>query len=132
MARILTEEPGRSQIALIGADWPQCFKSDRELRKKPRLAFITAENDAYDNQPNSAESLVQRIRLEKDSEQKSEQVMNYISNSVKKLTGIASLSEADLNKNLYSYGFDSTGALSLKMQFEADLQVSFEVRSLIS
>lgn len=132
MARILTEEPGRSQIALIGADWPQCFKSDRELRKMPRLAFITAENDAYDNQPSSAESLVQRIRLEKDSEQRSEQVMNYISNSVKKLTGIASLSEADLNKNLYSYGFDSTGALSLKMQFEADLQVSFEVRSLIS
>lgn len=132
MARILREEPGRSQIALIGADWPQCFKSHRELRKTPRLAFITAENDAYDNQPNSAESLVQRIRLEKDSEQKSEQVMNYISNSVRKLTGIASLAEADLNKSLYSYGFDSTGALSLKMQFEADLQVSFEVRSLIS
>jgi len=36
-------------------------------------------------------------------------------------------SEVDLNKSLYNYGLDSAGALTLKMQFEANLQVSFEV-----
>ena len=44
-------------------------------------------------------------------------------------TGNPSPSETDLNTSLYSYGVDSTAALTLKMQLEMNLQVSFEVRN---
>lgn len=132
MAKVLTEEPSRSQITLVGVDWPRFFKTKGDMAKKPRLSVITAELDAYNNQTSSAESLVQTIGIEKDPKRKIEHVIKYISTSIHKLTGISSRSETDLNKSLYSYGFDSTGSLSLKMQFEADLQVSFEVRCLIS
>ena len=128
MAKVLTEEPGRCQISLFDADWPRFIKSNAGLRKTSRLSAITAEINASDNQSSSTESLAQRIILEKDAEKRAELVSEYVAISVTEWTGISSPSETDLNKSLYSYGVDSTAALTLKMQLEANLQVSFEVR----
>ena len=132
MARVLIEEPSRFQIGLYGVDWPRFIKSNTGLRKTSRLSIITAELNASDSQTTSTESPVQRIMLEKDLEKKCELVMEYISLLMREWTKISSISETDLNKSLYSYGIDSTAALTLKMQFEANLQVSFEVGSLIT
>ncbi|KAJ7385705.1 hypothetical protein OS493_013734 [Desmophyllum pertusum] len=127
MAKVLTEEPGRCQISLFDADWPRFIKSNAGLRKTPRLSVITAEINASDNQTSSTESLAQRIILEKDREKREELVNEYVAISVTEWTGMSSPSETDLNKSLYSYGVDSTAALTLKMQLETNLQVSFEV-----
>ena len=54
-------------------------------------------------------------------------IFEYVRISVAELTGSSSLSETDLNKSLYSYGIDSTAALTLKMLLKSNLQVSFEV-----
>ena len=54
-------------------------------------------------------------------------IFEYVRISIAELTGSSSLSETDLNKSLYSYGIDSTAALTLKMLLESNLQVSFEV-----
>ena len=129
MAKVLIEEPSRFQIGLCGVDWPRFIKSNTGLRKTSRLSIITAEINTSETQTTSTESLVQRIRLEKDLEKKSELVKEYITLSVREWTGMSSSSETDLNKSLYSYGIDSTAALTLKMQLEANLQVSFEVGS---
>ena len=130
MAKVLTEEPGRCQISLFDADWPQFIKSSTGLKKTPRVSVIAAEINASDNHTSSTESLAQRIILEKESEKRAELVSEYVAISVTECTGMSSLSETDLNKSLYSYGVDSTGALTLKMHFEANLQVNFEVRCL--
>ncbi len=127
MAKVLTEEPSRFQIGLCGVDWPRFIKSNTGLRKTSRLSLITAEINTSETTTTSTESLVQRIMLEKDLEKKSELVMEYVSLSVREWTAMSSRSETDLNKSLYSYGIDSTAALTLKMQLEANLQVSFEV-----
>lgn len=127
MAKVLTEEPSRFQISLFGVDWPRFIKSNSGLKKTPRLSMITAEINASDSQTNSAESLLQRIRMEKDPEKKGELIVEYVSLTVAQWTGNSSPSETDLNKSWYSYGIDSTAALTLKMQFESNLQVSFEV-----
>ena len=128
MAKVLTEEPGRCQLSLFDADWPRFIKSNTGLRSTSRLKAITAEIDALDNQTSSTESLAQRIILEKDAEKRAELVSEYVAMLVTEWTGISSPSETDLNKSLYSYGADSTAAVTLKMQLEANLQVSFEVR----
>ncbi|XP_078372526.1 mycocerosic acid synthase-like isoform X4 [Oculina patagonica] len=127
MAKVLTEEPSRFQIGLCGVDWPRFLKNNTGLRKTSRLSLITAEINTSETTTTSTESLVQRIMLEKDLEKRSELVMEYVSLSATEWTGMSSLSETDLNKSLYSYGVDSTAALSMKMQLEANLQVSFEV-----
>lgn len=127
MAKVLTEEPSRFQIGLCGVDWPRFIKSNTGLRKTSRLSLITAEIDASETENTTTESLIQRIRLEKDFEKKGELVKEYVSISVREWTGMSSRSETDLNKSLYSYGIDSTAALTLKMQLENNLQVSFEV-----
>ena len=131
MAKVLTEEPSRCQIALFDANWPRFLKSNTGLRKTPLLSVISAEINSSDSQTSSTESLAQRIILEKDHEKRAELVKEYVGVSVTEWTGISSPSETDLNKSLYSYGVDSTAALTLKMQLETNLQVSFEV-SLLS
>ena len=130
MIKVLTEEPSRFQIGLCGVDWPRFIKSNTGLRKTSRLSLITAEISTSETQT-SSESLVQKIVMEKNLEKKSELVKEYITLSVREWTGVSSRSETDLNKSLYSYGIDSTAALTLKMQLEANLQVSFEVGCLI-
>ena len=127
MAKILREDPGRCQISLFDADWPRFIKSNAGLRKTPRLSVIADEINGSDIQTSSTESLAQRIILEKDAEKRTELVSEYVATSVTEWTGISSPSETDLNKSLYSYGVDSTAALTLKMQLESNLQVSFEV-----
>ena len=127
MVKVLTEEPGRCQISLFHANWPRFLKSNTGLRKTPLLSAISSEINPSDSQTNSTESLAQRIILEKDQEKRAELVKEYVDVSVTEWTGISSPSETDLNKSLYSYGVDSTAALTLKMQLETNLQVSFEV-----
>ena len=131
MVKVLTEEPSRFQISLFGVDWPRYLKSNTRLRKTSRLFKITAEISTSQTQT-SSESSVQRIMMEKNQEKKSELVKEYVAFCVKECTGMTSSSETDLNKSLYSYGIDSTAALTIKMQLEADLQVSFEVGCLIA
>ena len=99
--------------------------------KTSRLSIITAEISTSETLT-SSESLVQRIRMEKNPERKSQLAKEYITLCVREWTGMSSRSETDLNKSLYSYGIDSTAALTIKMQLEANLQVSFEVGCLIT
>lgn len=127
MAKVLTEEPSRFQISLFGVDWPRYINSNTGLQNTPRLSMFTSEINVSESQTNTAESLLQRIRLEKDPDKKDELIVEYVRISVAELTGSSSLSETDLNKSLYSYGIDSTAALTLKMLLESNLQVSFEV-----
>lgn len=124
MDKVLTVEPSRSQIMLFGVEWPRFMKSSAGMRKTSRLSIIAAEISASDIQ---TDSLVQRIILEKDLEKKHELVMEFVSVIVRESTGLSSRSETDLNKSLYSYGIESSSALTLKMQIEANLQISFEV-----
>ena len=133
MVKVLTEEPGRCQISLFNADWPRYLKSNEGLKKTPRLSVIRSTVNASNKETNSAESLAQRIVLEKDGEKRAELINEYVSGLMTELlTGNLSSSETDLNTSLYSYGVDSTTALTLKMQLEKNLQVSFEVHSLLS
>ena len=133
MVKVLTEEPGRCQISLFNADWPRYLKSNEGLKKTPRLSVIRSTVNASNKETNSAESLAQRIVLEKDGEKRTELINEYVSGLMTELlTGNLSSSETDLNTSLYSYGVDSTTALTLKMQLEKNLQVSFEVHSLLS
>lgn len=129
MARVLTEEPSRFQITLCGVDWPRYIKSIRGLKKTSRMSVIRAEISDSDSQTSSSETLAQQITLEKDAEKRGELVMEYVGLVIKEWTGISSSSEVDLNNSMYNYGIDSAGALTLKMQFESNLQVSFEVGS---
>ena len=127
MAKVLTEEPSRFQITLCGVDWPRYIKSISGLKKTSRMSVIRAEINYSDSQTSSSETLAQQITLEKDAEKRGELVMEYVALVIKEWTGISSSSEVDLNNSLYNYGIDSAGALTLKMQFESNLQVSFEV-----
>ena len=127
MAKVLTEEPSRFQITLCGVDWPRYIKSISGLKKTSRMSVIRAEINDSDSQASSSETLAQQITLEKNAEKRGELVMEYVGLVVKEWTGISSSSEVDLNNSLYNYGIDSAGALTLKMQFESNLQVSFEV-----
>ena len=127
MAKVLTEEPSRFQITLCGVDWPRYIKSISGLKKTSRMSVIRAEINDSDSQTSSSETLAQQITLEKNAEKRGELVMEYVGLVVKEWTGISSSSEVDLNNSLYNYGIDSAGALTLKMQFESNLQVSFEV-----
>ena len=129
MARVLTEEPSRFQITLCGVDWPRYIKSISGLKKTSRMSVIRAEINDSDSQTSSSETLAQQITLEKDAEKRGELVMEYVGLVIKEWTGISSSSEVDLNNSLYNYGIDSAGALTLKMQVESNLQVSFEVSS---
>ena len=127
MAKVLTEEPGRCQICLFSVGWSRYVKHNVGLRKSPRFSFAADEINTADSQTSSPESLAQKIILEKDEENRAELVKEYVSLSVAEWTGISSPSETDLNKSLYSYGTDSAKALTLKMELETNLQVSFEV-----
>ncbi|XP_022788744.1 uncharacterized protein LOC111328543 [Stylophora pistillata] len=127
MAKVLMEDPGRCQLSLFDADWPRFIKSNPGLRASPRLLDITAEISGSDSQDGSTESLAQKIILEKDAEKRAELVNEYVASLITEWTGISSPSETDLNKSLYSYGADSTASLTLKMQLESNLQISFEV-----
>ena len=127
MAKVLTEEPSRFQITLCGVDWPRYIKSISGLKKTSRMSVIRAEINDSDSQTSSSESLAQQITLEKDPEKRGELVLEYVGLVIKEWTGFSSSSEVDLNNSLYNYGIDSAGALTLKMQFESNLPVSFEV-----
>ena len=127
MAKILTEEPSRCQISLFSVDWPRFLKSNKGLRKTTRLSIITSTMNIGDHETNSSDSLAQRIILEKDREKRAELINEYVRLLTASWTGISSPSETDLNKSLYSYGVDSAVALSLKMQLQDDLGVSFKV-----
>jgi len=129
MAKVLTEEPCRFQITLLGVDWSRYIKSISGLRKTSRMSVIRAEINDSDSQTSSSETLAQQIMLEKDAEKRGELVMGYVGLVMKEWTGISSSSEVDLNNSLYNYGIDSAGALTLKMQIESNLQISFEVGS---
>ena len=130
MAKVLTEEPSRFQIALCGLDWPRYMKSFKGLKMTSRMLVMRAEINDSDSQENSSESLAQQIMLGKDPEKRGELVKEYVGLVMREFTGMSSNSETDLNKSLYSYGIDSATALTLKMQFESNLQVSFEVSCL--
>lgn len=127
MAKVLIEEPSRFQLTLFGVDWPRYMRSLVGLKKTPRMSLIKDEINDSDNQAYTSESLAQNITLEKDEETRGELVKEYVVLVLTEWAGISSASEVDLNKSLYNYGLDSAGALTLKMQFEANLQVSFEV-----
>lgn len=127
MAKVLIEEPSRFQLTLFGVDWPRYMRSLVGLKKTPRMLLIKDEINDSDNQAYTSESLAQNITLEKDEEKRGELVKEYVVLVLTEWAGISSASEVDLNKSLYNYGLDSAGALTLKMQFEANLQVSFEV-----
>ena len=127
MAKVLTEQPSRFQITLFGVDWPRYMRSLVGLKKTPRMSLISDEINDSDNQAYTSESLAQNITLEKDEEKRCELVKEYVVLVLTEWAGISSGSEVDLNKSLYNYGLDSAGALTLKMQLEANLQVSFEV-----
>jgi len=128
MVKVLTEEPDRCQISLFNVDWPLFLKSSEGLKRTLRLSIIRSTVNASDKEMSSTESLAQRIVLEKDGEKRAELINEYVSVSMTELlSGSLSSSETDLNASLYSYGVDSTTALSLKMHLEKDLQVSFEV-----
>lgn len=129
MVKVLTEEPSRFQITLCGVDWPRYLKRIRGLKKTSRMSVIRAEINDSDSQTSSSETLAQQIRLEKDAEKRGELVMEYVGLVIKEWAGISSSSEVDLNNSMYNYGIDSAGALTLKMQFDSNLQVSFEVGS---
>ena len=127
MAKVLTEQPSRSQITLFGVDWPRYIRSLIGLKKTPRMLLIRDEINDSDNQTFTSESLAQNITLEKDEDKRGELVKEYVVLVLTEWAGISSGTEVDLNKSLYNYGLDSAGALTLKMQFESNLQVSFEV-----
>ena len=127
MAKVLTEAPSRFQITLFGVDWPRYMRSLVGLKKTPRMLMIRDEMNESDDQTFTSEFLAQNITLKKDEEKRSELVKEYVVLVLIEWAGISSSSEVDLNKSLYNYGLDSAGALTLKMQFEANLQVSFEV-----
>ena len=127
MAKVLTEEPSRFQITLCGVDWSRYMVSLIGLKKTPRMSLIKAEIKDSDNGTYSSDSLAKTITLEKDDERRAELVMEYVVLVMTEWTGMSSGSEVDLNKSLYNFGLDSAGALTLKMQFESNLQVSFEV-----
>ena len=127
MAKVLSEQPSRFQITLFGVDWPRYMRSLVGLKKTPRMTLIRDEINDSENQTYTSESLAQNITLEKDEETRRELVKEYVLLVLVEWAGFSSGSEVDLNKSLYNYGLDSAGALTLKMQFEANLQVSFEV-----
>ena len=127
MAKVLTEAPSRFQITLCGVDWSRYMRSLIGLKKTSRMLPIRDEVNDSDNQTFTSEFLAQNITLEKDEEKRGELVKDYVVMVLSEWAGISSSSEIDLNKSLYNYGFDSAGALTLKMQFEGNLQVSFEV-----
>jgi len=127
MAKVLTEEPSRFQITLCAMDWSLFMTSFDGLKKTPRMSLIKSEIKDSGIQTHSSDSLAQNITLEKDEEKRRELVMEYVCLLMTEWAGMPSGSEVDLNKSLYNYGLDSAGALTLKMQFEANLQVSFEV-----
>ena len=127
MAKVLTEKPSCFQITLCGVDWPRYLKSMIGLKKTSRMSIIRAEINDSDSQSSSSESLVQQITLEKDAEKRGDLVTEYVVLVINEWAGISSSLETDLNKSLYSYGIDSAGALTLKMQLESNLPVSFEV-----
>ncbi len=131
MAKVLTEKPSCFQITLCGVDWPQYIKNIQGLKKTSRMSVIRAEINDSDGPASSSESLAQQIMLEKDAEKRGELVMKYIILVINEWAGNSSSSETDLNKSLYSYGIDSAGALTLKMQFESNFPVSYEVGSFI-
>ena len=132
MEKVLRENSGCYQISFFDADWPRFLKSNKGLKRTPRLDEIWTESEASESQATFTESLAQRVVLEKDVDKRAELVKEYVSISVAEWTAISSPSEMDLNKSLYSYGVDSTAALTLKMQLEANLQVSFEVTSIVN
>ena len=127
MAKVLTEAPSRFQITLCGVDWSRYMRSLIGLKKTPRMLLIRDEVNDSDNQTFTSEFLAQNITLEKDEEKRGQLVKDYVVLVLSEWAGISASSEVDHNKSLYNYGFDSAGALTLKMQFEANLQVSFEV-----
>lgn len=127
MVKVLTEKPNRCQIALFSVDLPRFLKRNPGLNKTSRLSVIKATVDTTDRQTSSTESLAQRIILEKDQEKRMDLISEYVGLAATEWTGISSPSETDLSKSLYSYGVDSTWSLTLKMQLEANLGVSFEV-----
>ena len=129
MKKVLLEEPLRSQICLADIDWPRFLKSNLGLARSSRVQYISTDVRAAQAQNSSAESLATRIQVEKDAEKRVEMILEYITVPFASWIGVQSLSETDLNTSLHSYGIDSTGALTLKMQLESNLQVSFEVNT---
>ena len=128
MAKVLREEPERCQIALFNADWPRFLNSNPGLQKNPRLSLIGPESRSTNDLTRPQESLGQNIIFEQDQDKREQLVNEYIEASLPDWLGNWSLTEVDMNKNLYSCGVDSTLALTIKSQLENDLQVSFEVR----
>ena len=129
MAKVLTQEPSRSQISLFGVDWFRFMKSNTGIRKSLRFSLITGGMSISDGQTNTTDSLLQRIQMEGNPEAKDKLVLEYICMVMSDLSGHSFSSETDLNKSLYSQGIDSTAALTLKMLLESNLQATFEVSS---
>ena len=132
MAKVLAQEPSRSQISLFGVDWFRFTKSFTGLQKSLRFSLITAGMSTSDSQTNTTDSLLQRIEMERDPEAKGELILEYVCTIMSDLTGESFSSEVDLNKNLYSQGVDSTVALTLKLLLESNLGATFEVSSLLN
>ena len=131
MKKVLTEQPEQSQICLADIDWSRFLKANLGLQRSSRMKGLATDASAAQTQGSSIESLAARIVLEKDAEKRGEMLLEYIFIPFASWTGIQSTSELDLNTSLHSYGIDSTAALTLKMQLESTLQVSFEVNTCI-
>lgn len=127
MKKVLIEEPNRAQICLADVDWARVLQTCPALAQSPRLERISAAENTAQAQANSAQSLAPKILQEEDEERRSELVLQYVKVAMATCTGMKSLAETDLTASLDSLGIDSNAALTLKMQFEANLQVPFEV-----
>ena len=132
MAKVLAQEPSRSQISLISIDWFRFMKSFTGLQNSLRFSLITAGMSVSDSQTNTTDSLLRRIQMERDPEAKGQLILEYLCIVMSDLSGHSFSSEMDLNKSLYSQGIDSAAALTLKMLLESNLQATFEVSSLLN
>lgn len=125
MEEILVNDPLVCQLGVFDADWSRLMETSVALNNSARLTSIKEEVDIQRSH-HDTDSLGPRIIMESDLKKKQSMVEEYVYEIVSQWVGV-SPSEIDLNTSLYSYGLDSFFALTLKMQLETTLQVSFEV-----
>lgn len=125
MEEILIKDPHVCQLGLFDADWSRLMETSVALSNSARFTAIKEEVDIQRTHQNM-DSLGPRIIMESDHKKKQSMVEEYVYEIISQWVG-ESPSEIDLNTSLYSYGLDSFFGLTLKMQLETTLQVSFEV-----
>ncbi|XP_031568280.1 uncharacterized protein LOC116302983 isoform X2 [Actinia tenebrosa] len=124
MEEILIKYPLVCQLGLFDADWSRLMETSVALKNSARFTAIKEEVDVQRTHQDM-DSLGPRIIMESDHKKKQSMVEEYVYEIISQWVGV-SPSEIDLNTSLYSYGLDSFFGLTLKMQLETTLQVSFE------